>query len=253
MKKLIWVICCVAILTPSVRSQDDAIARKLFEEAVEVMGGSAFSDVSDIVSSGNYYVFDRYGASSPLIRFTDYTKLPDKSRYELGNKKKQLDITVFNLEKNEGWFQEGQKPTKAATSEDMREFRNAVKHSLEMIFRTRYKDPNNSLFYLGPGDGRDVTLERVKLIDPENDEVTVYFDRLSKLPAKIEFKSMNREGVRQRVVYEYSQWHWIQGVRSSLRTDGYVNGRRSFQSFVIDIKYNNNLEESVFSEPVPPK
>jgi len=247
-------ICLIALILPAaVYGQDEGKARRLFDEAVEAMGGDTFLNVTDIVSSGNYFMFDRFGTSSPLIKFKDQTKLPDKSRYELGNREKQLDITIFNLEKNEGWIMEGQNEPKEATPDELRDFRNVVKHSFELIFRTRYKDPKNKLFYLGPGEGRDVMLEKVKLIDPDNDEVTVYFDRMSKLPEKIEFRRLNADGVRQRVVYEYSQWHWIEGIQTSLRTDGYVNGRESFQSHIIDIAYNNDLPDSLFSKPVPPK
>jgi hypothetical protein len=253
MKNLIWICFIIIVFAPSIQGQEENPARKLFEDAIEAMGGSAFLNVTDMVSEGNYFVFDRFGASSPLIKFTDYTRLPGKSRFELGNKKKELEITIFNLEKNEGWILEGQKEAKAATPDEMRDFRNTVKHSLDIIFRIRYKDPDNSLFYFGPGEGKDLTLEKVKLIDSDNDEVTVYFDRLSKLPMKIEYKSVDQKGTRQRVVQEFSQWHWIKDVRTSLRTDGYINGRQSFQSHILTIKYNNDLPDTLFEKPVPPK
>jgi len=247
-------VCCISILfVPLLQSQEEDTARKFFDDAVEAMGGSAFLTVIDMASEGNYFVFNRYGASSPLIKFTDYTKFPDKSRYELGDKKNPLEISVFNLEENEGWIKEGQRETEAATPDDMRDFRNAVKHSLEILFRTRYKDPDNKLFYLGPGEGRDITLDRVKLIDPENDEITVYFNRLTKLPAKLEYKRVDAKGVRQREVREFSQWHWIQDVRTSLRTDGFSNGRKSFETHIITIEYNTELPDSLFSKPVPKK
>ena len=253
MRKLIWVCCFAMIFAPTVRSQDGNEALSLFESAVEAMGGEAFLNVRDMVSDGNYFIFNRYGDSSPLIKFKDYTKLPDKSRHELGNKKKELEITVFNLEKNEGWILEGQKETRDATPEEMREFHNVAKHSMDLIFRIRYKDPANRLFYIGPGEGRDFTLERVKLIDPENDEVTVYFDRMSKLPAKIEYNSMNQRGTRVRVTEEFSQWHWMQGVQTALRTDAFINGRQASQSFILNIEYNTDIPDSFFSKPVPPE
>lgn len=234
-------------------SREAGTAHGFFEDAVEAMGGEAFLNVWDVVSEGNYFQYDRYGASSPLIKFRDYTKLPDKSRNELGNREKELTITVFNLETDEGWILEGQEETRDATPEEMREFHKLAKHSLDNIFRSRYKDPANRLFHIGPGEGREFNLERVKLIDPENDEVTVYFDRMTKLPAKIDYNQVGERGVRQRVTIEYSQWHWIQGIRSSLRTDTYVNGQRSSQSHILAIEYNTGLPDSFFSKPVLPE
>ena len=249
MKKLFLIGCIALFSASSTRSQEGDVAKKFFDDAVEAMGGSAFLNVTDMFSEGNYFVFDRFGASSPLIKFTDYTRFPDKSRFQLGDKKNLIELDVFNLETNEGWIQEGKEEPKPATPDDMRDFKNTVKHSLEIIFRSRYKDPDNKLFYLGPGEGRDVTLEKVKLIDPENDEVTVYFDRLTKLPDKLEYTSLSKDGVRQREVVEFSQWHWIQDVRTSLRKDGYTNGRPSFQIHTVKMEYNNNLPDSLFSKP----
>jgi len=225
--------------------------RAIFEDAVAAMGGDAYMDVRDIVSEGQYFMFNSRGASSGLIKFTDYTKLPDKSRFEAGNKKSQLEITIFDLSINEGWIIAGEREAKAATEEDMKSFRASANHSLENILRFRWNDPQNKLFYIGPGDGADVTSDTVKLIDPENDEVVVYFDRISKLPVKVESQRINERGIRVRVTDEYSQWHKIQGVLTPMRVDSYTNGRRSSQQFVLKLTYNNNLRDDFFSPPAP--
>ena len=248
---LIFCVAMVAILP--VRGQDEDKIRKLFEDAIQAMGGETYLNVADMVSEGNYFAFNREGDSSGLIKYNDYTKLPDKSRFELGNRKKSRDVTVFNLETGQGWILEGQKETREATPAEMKEFRDAVKHSTDSIFRFRYKDPANKLFYLGPGEASEVSLELVKLLDPENDEVTIYFDRISKLPAKVEHRDIDRRGVPQRWVTEFSQWHTIQGVHTPLRIDTFLNGRKHSQMFVVKIAYNNSLPDGFFSRPVPPK
>jgi len=248
-----WGLILVLGVTLLARGQDEEKIQKLYEGAIEKMGGESFLNVKDMVSDGNYFFFDRDGNSSGLIKYNDYTKLPDRSRFELGNSKKSKDVQVFNLEKGEGWILEGQKETRSATPDEMKDFKNAVKHSLDTIFRYRYKDPENKSFYLGPGEGSDVTFEIVKLLDPENDEVTIYFDRLSQLPGKLEYRSVDKRGVQLRNVVEFSQWHVIQGVNTPLRVDSYVNGRRYSQQFVIKITYNSSLPDDVFSKPVPPK
>jgi len=253
-KRNIMVLCLIGMLLPSSNmAQDDGKIQKLFQDAIQALGGETYLKVTDMVSEGNYFAFNREGDHSGLIKYNDYTKLPDKSRFELGNRKKERDITVFDLEKSEGWILEGQKETRAATPDEMKEFRNAVKHSIDNILRTRWKDPDNKLFYLGPGEGAEVRLEMVRLLDPENDEVTIYFDRISKLPAKVEYRSVDRRGVHLRHVQEFTQWHDIQGVNTPLRVDEFVNARQSAQMFIVKITYNNNLSDSVFSKPEPPK
>jgi len=224
--------------------------RSLFEGAIAALGGDAYTGVQDIFSEGQYFMFNSRGESSGLIKFTDYTKLPDKSRFELGNKKNELEITIFNLEKNEGWIIEGELEAKDATEDEIKRFRNSVNHSIENILRFRWKDPQNKLFYLGSGEGADVTRDTVRLISPENDEVMIYFDRVSKRPVKIETQRINERGIRVRVTEEYSQWHKIQGVMTPMRIDSFTNGRRSSQQFVLKLSYNNNLRDDLFSRPV---
>lgn len=241
------------VFVPFSHGQEAEKIQKLFRDAIEAMGGDTYLKVTDMIAEGQTFGFNYEGASSLPVKFMDYTKLPDKSRYELGNRKNELEITVFNLEKNEGWILEGEKETREAKPEEMVRFKNAVKHSIDNIFRFRYKDPENKLFYMGPGEGKEVTLEIVKLVDPENDEVQIYFDRISKLPVKIEYREANERGVRQRHVNEFSQWFMKQGVNTPLRVDGYLNGRRLLQHFLLKITYNNNLQDSFFSKPGPPK
>jgi hypothetical protein len=243
----------VLFFAVNVQAQDDEIIRKLFQDAIETMGGEAYLNVKDMMSEGQFFQFNRDGDNSGLIKYVDYTKLPDKSRHEVGNKRRDLEISVFNLEKNEGWILEGQKETREAKPEEMRNFRSVVKHNIDTIFHFRYKDPENRLFYMGPGEGKDVTLEIVKIIDPENDETIVYFDRISKLPVRIEYRDVNSRGVRVRLVDEYSQWFMVQGVNTPKRIDGYVNGRRSQQTFVFKVAYNTNIADSFFSKPVSVK
>jgi hypothetical protein len=254
MKKAAFFFSLILLtIAPMARSQDEEKIQELFQNAIQKMGGDAFLKYADLTTKGQRFYFNDRGENSGMIKFTSYTKFPDKRRYEEGNKKNELDITVFDLSKNVGWIQEGQKPVHEATGAEMKDFRDSMKHRLDGIFRFRYKDPNGSMYYLGPGEGHDVTLEMVKMLDSDNDEVTVYFDRISKFPAKIEYRRLTRKGVRQRVVEEFSQWHEIQGVNTPLRTDTFVNGRPAIQHFVTEAIFNGNLQDSLFTKPVPLK
>ena len=245
----IMILLCLTLPAASGDETSEEKIRTLFEDAIAAMGGDAYMDVRDIVSEGQYFVFNNRGESSGLIKFADYTKLPDKSRFELGNRKNEMEVTIFNLEKDEGWIIEGELEAKDASESDMKSFRAAADHSIENIMRFRWKDPKNKLFYLGAGDGADVTRDVVRLISPENDEVIVYFDRISKLPVKVETQQINARGIRVRIVDEYSQWHKIQGVLTPMRIDSFTNGRRSSQMFFLKLSYNNNLRDDLFSKP----
>lgn len=254
MRKMATLLAFGLLLTSRLlgRGQDEEKVKKLFQDAIQTLGGDTFLQVTDMVSNGNYFQFDREGNTSGLIKYNDYTKLPDKSRFELGNTKKERDVIVFNLEKKEGWILEGQKDTREATPAEMKDFKDSVRHSIEIIFRTRYKDPDNKLFYLGPAEN-EPQLEMVKLIDPENDEVTIYFDRMSKLPAKVEYQYIDNRGIHYRQTEEFSQWHIVQGVNTAMRVDTSRNAHHYSQQFILKIAYNTGLQDSFFLKPIPPK
>ncbi|HSW39056.1 MAG TPA: hypothetical protein VLL97_06145, partial [Acidobacteriota bacterium] len=203
----------------------------------------------DMVAEGHYFLFDEEGRSSGMIRFIDYVRLPDKARFESGNREKDRNIVVVDLDNNHGWIRDGRKETREATSEEMREYRNSADRSLYNIFQFRREDPQNRFFYLGAGAGHEASREMVKIISPENVEVTVHFDRVSRLPVKIESLETNHKGIRQRLVDEYSQWRSMQGAHVPMRIDQYINGRRASQQFIMKIEYNRGLQDQLFGRP----
>ena len=255
MRTLRWILLVGLLVAPfaQARAQDEEKMRKMFQDAIRALGGDTYLKVKELSSEGNYFLYNSQGDSSGLIKFNTYVKLPDKVRFELGNKKKERDVTVFDLAAGIGWILEQPKDVRAATPEELKAFKVDVKHDIDNILHFRWKDPNNKLFYMGPGEGDDVTLDMVQILDPDNDTVTVYFDRISKLPAKVEYQSVNKRGIRERNVQEFSQWHVIQGVNTPLRIDGYANKRRTFQSYAVKVDYNTSLPDSLFTKPEQPK
>ena len=101
-KKTALTLSLILLLPLLSRAQDEERIQKLFDEAIQAMGGDNFLNAKDYVSEGSLFFFSRDG-SSGLIKYNDYVKLPDKRRSEIGNRKKERDVVVFNLEKNEGW------------------------------------------------------------------------------------------------------------------------------------------------------
>lgn len=253
--KLLRLLLCLCLL-PSLLAQEgkdskDARATQAIEKAINALGGQAFLQVKDITSSGKYYRF-RKGQNSLPISYQDQTRLPDKSRYEEGGKKDR-DVYVFNLEAGKGWILETQKGVREAEKEEVDRFKKTVKHAMENVLRTRYKDPSIRLFYYGPGEvSSKKRSEAVELLDDENDSVIVYFDLSNHYPLKIEYTETDPTGRKSKVEEEFSNWHNVQGVMTPFRIDTYVDGEESAERFVDRIAYNNNLPDSLFTKPPPP-
>ena len=83
MKKLALFLVIVLSSVPIAQSQDEEKIQALFRNAIEAMGGDAYLKAVNMVTEGQRFYFNISGESSGLIKFVDYTKFPDKSRFEL--------------------------------------------------------------------------------------------------------------------------------------------------------------------------
>lgn len=86
-KNMLVLLGLISVFASNVQAQDEAVIRGLFQDAIEAMGGEAYLNVKDMTSEGQFFQFNRDGDNSGLIKYVDYTRLPDKSRHEAGNKR----------------------------------------------------------------------------------------------------------------------------------------------------------------------
>lgn len=228
-------------------------ARVAIEQAIEAMGGQAFSKVRDIQTEGRYFPF-KDGRSLGLVRYLDYTRIPDRSRFQLGLGK-NAQIFVHNLELGKGWIQEGKDEIQEISETELKEFRRNIKHTLELVFRTRYKDPEVKLFYFGPEElsGGGEAMEAVELLDAENVSTLVYLDRTTHLPVRLEYTTLNKMGVKLKEEVEYSNWQVVEGVKVPFNVQMTVDNQTSSQTFIEKITFSAPIPESFFQKPVPKK
>ncbi|MBI1748497.1 MAG: hypothetical protein HYR55_18210 [Acidobacteria bacterium] len=235
------------------KESGEAKALAAIQRAIDALGGKTFLQVRDIKSNGRYYQF-RKGANTPGVVFQDSTRLPNKSRYEEGTKKKEKDITVFNLDIDKGWMLEGRKGVRDAKPEEVAQFKKTVKHAIENVLRTRYRERGVKLFYFGPEEvAGKIRAEVVEILDQENDSVLVYFDLKTHLPVKLEYTETAADGRKLKIEEEYTNWHNIEGVRTPMRIDVFTNGDQSSQRFVEKLSYSSTFTDSLFEKPQPEK
>ena len=238
----------------SEKEQAQAKGRSVVEQAVEAMGGARYRAVREMTSRGLYHMF-KDGQVIDSAKFTDNTRLPDKSRFQL-REGKNKELEVFDLAAGKGWRMEGKTDIKDATPEEMQLSRQAVKHSLENLLRGRLSEAGLTLFYYGPEEIPDrPSMEAVEIIDAENDSVLVYFDLKTHLPARMEYVALGARGNKHKQAVEFYVWHSVNGVMTPFRTDIYSDGQMVSQLFIDQIVYNPTppLSDSLFTRPTPDK
>ena len=224
-------------------------ALEVVEAAIEAMGGDAYRGFNVVQSNGRLFTFrrDRKG----FARFNDWTVYdPVKSRFQLGEGKNQF-VTIYNLELEQGWRLEGESSVEETTEEELKQFRQVVKKDLHYLLKQRLEEDGMSLFYFGPDDiAGSGQLEAVEFLDATNQSVVVFFDRKTHLPSKLETTTTDGAGIRHQEEVEFSNWHEIQGVKTYLRSDYFVDGEISQQSFVEELKFDPPVTDDLFVKPV---
>lgn len=261
---MLWQVCLVLLLgaqaedTGKKKISERELARQkglaLIQVSIDSMGGDRFRQVRAMQSKGHYYQFKK-GQIAGVDKYADYTRLPDKSRFQLGDGKSR-EVTIFDMTAGKGWHMEGKKDIKEATADEVKLFRQEVRHSIDNLLRSRLEEPGMTFFYYAPGaiSGKS-DLEAVEMIDAENDSVLIYFDLKTHFPARLEYVTLEGRGNKRKEAVEFSMWHSIGGVMTPLRFDNFADGELVSQLFVDEIVYNSPgaLNDSTFARPAPEK
>lgn|GEM_PF-452556 len=233
-------------------TQQNERAMEVIEAAIEAMGGDAYRNFKVVQSQGRVFSF-RKGRKG-FARFNDWTVYdPVKSRFQLGEGKRQY-VTIYNLELGQGWRLEGESTVEEVTEEDIEEFRKVVKKDLHYLLKQRLDEEGMNLFYFGPDEIAGASrFEAVEFLDATNQSIVVFFDRRTHLPSKLETTSTDSAGIRHEEEVEFSNWHVIQGVKTNLRTDYFVDGEISQQSFIEELQFDPPVDDALFQRPTVKK
>jgi hypothetical protein len=220
------------------------------QAGIEALGGQAYLDVENAVSSGRYFFF-RKGRKG-FTRFADWTVFtePILSRFMVG-KGKNATIYVHNMRLEKGWKQEGPSSVEELPEEELKDFTRSVKRDMDFLFRNRLDEEGLKLFYYGRDDiDGSGELEAVEFIDLANDAVVVYFDLEKHLPVKTEHFFTDDVGVRHKRQTEFYNWHQFGGVNAPMRMDTFVDDELAEQRFLEELEFNVPIPPEHFLEPV---
>jgi len=238
-------------LTLNVTGQDrnEARAREVIDKALQAMGGDAYLAVDRIQTSGRYFWFNK--GRKYFSRYQDWSVMSPqvKSRVQLGKGKEEY-LEIVNLELNKGWKRESEKFIEFFTDEEIAEFKRSVRHDLDYLLRERLSEEGMSLFYYGrdeiSGSGE---YEAVEFVDARSDSIIVYFNLSDSRPARTEYHSVDKEGIRHKKEQEFYNWHRIEGVDVPLRVDMHTDGELSNQRFIEEITFQGVFTGDLFLRP----
>jgi hypothetical protein len=133
----------------------------------------------------------------------------------------------------------------------IQQFKTATLHSIFYILRQRLGEPG--LEFDGRGadffDNRPV--EIVDIIDDNNDKVTVYFDQLTKLPARQLY--YRRDPIDNSKVEDVTIFNKYRDVGGGVMWPFAIrrerNGEKIFEMYAETVKINQDFKDSMFTLP----
>jgi len=223
--------------------QSAAKAKELIQEAIQALGGQAYLNVRDITYQGRLGQFATTGDLSGYAKFYDFTKLPDKDRTEFY--KQRNIITVYNGDR--GWDLD-RGGVQEISADRVRENQESLKRDIDYVFRFRMKEEGMIFRYAGADIVDLKQVEWAEIVDPARNTLRIAFDLATHLPLRTVAIVRDRETrERSEEITFFSNYHPIQGVMTPLQVARERNGRKIFQVFLDECKYNTGLPDSLFT------
>jgi len=226
--------------------EDIAKATAAINAAVQARGGDAYLHVRTELGTGQLSQFDKGMATLP-VPFSDYIEYPDKERTEFGKGK---EMVLQANTGNTGWtFENASKAIKDQPEEKTKEFVEGLKYSIDGILRGAWREPKVKIYYYPRREAWRLKFgEAVKLVFPDNNIVTVYFDFDTHLPILLQREhTVHDSQVKEET--RYAQWVERQGIKAPNIIDSYTDGVQISRVNYDNVVYNQPMAANLFAKP----
>jgi hypothetical protein len=256
-------VLLAALCVPGLAQQDPAPAAKpspentakaeaILSRATEVLGGSAYLNVTTVIGRGFYTSFYD-GVSQVPAKFVDYISYPDKQRTEfIGSGIRVIQTNTGDT----GWLYDGAtKSLNDMKGTQIEDFKRGMRTSLENLLRGWWKKENATLSYVGrreAGVGR--RNETVRLTYPNGFWIEYEFAAREGLPAKIIYKTTKKKLDSEETEEVTEEEHLAKPITIGQITapwviDHFINGKQTSRVGYESVEYNSPLAESLFAKP----
>jgi hypothetical protein len=248
--------CPIHAISQTEKPTNDEKARSIVQKAIQAMGGDRYLGVKTVIGRG-FFTDYKDGVSGLPIRFADYIVYPDKERTEfIGGGAR----TVQTNDRDKGWiFDSAAITLKDQTAEQLADFRQTIRTSLENLLRGTWQAQGAKLTYVGrreAGVGR--RNETVRLTYPDGFWIEYEFTATDGMPAKILYQRKHKKADTDEVeeLAEEDRLYkpiTIDGIVALYVNDHFVNGLQSSRTNYESVEFNKPIADSLFAKPASVK
>lgn len=218
-------------------------AGDLIEKAVEALGGAGYLGVTQFIREGRLYSFSRGQLASPGTLFTEYVKLPYKSRVEFGRK----NNIIYVNNGDQGWELDPQ-GIRDQTPEAIADFKASVRRDMDFLLRTRRTEPGMQFYYLGSEFIDNRRMDIIEMVDAENESLQIYLDAQTHLPGRLRYRERDTlTGEMVEVVEYYGTYLTFQGIRTPRQITRERVRLRTFEAFILKVNFHADVPDPLFT------
>jgi hypothetical protein len=238
----------------SAQTKSEIRGKKIIDDALAALGGSAFLAMADRTETGRAYSYyhDQISGLSIAKVCTKYKALPaSKSGAELGQIEKEVfgkteDTSVLFLQ-DKGW-DISWRGSKEMEQDRFDRYREWTLRNVLYIFRMRLQEPGMIFEAQGSDVIDNLPVDIVDITDSENRVIHVHFHQSTKLPVRQVYKRKNEETKEQDdEMTMFTRYLDAGGVQWPHQIRRERNGYKSYEIFSESVKINSGLTDEFFT------
>jgi hypothetical protein len=234
--------------------------RKLLGEMVTALGGDAWLHRHDMQVKGRTAAFFQGTPTGMVIEYDAWRQFPDGSHPEaerigfLTDKSMILPgkkIDVVQIWTADSGTEITYKGRTALPKEQVEDYLRRRAHSIENVVNFWLKDPGVMVIAEGSTMVEGHLADKVTVLSPNNDAVTIELDANTHLPLRRIFEWRNttfKDHDEDRE--EYDDYHTVQGLPTAFTLTRYHNGDMASQRFLSKVEYNVGLSPDLFNPDI---
>jgi hypothetical protein len=226
--------------------------RVLLDQMVSALGGDAWLNRKTEVLEGRTAAFFQGAPDPGVIEYHEFRRFaasgqPASDRFEFT--KKRDVVQIWDDKSGTEITYKGAEPLPKDQVEELLR-RNA--HSIEEVVRTWLKTPGVMVVSEGTSIVGRRTADKVTVLSPNNDAVTLELDTATHLPLRRSFQWRNEKFKdHDEDAEDYEDYHTIQGLPTAFTITRYKNGDMAGQRYIVKVSYNEPLPTSLFDATIP--
>lgn len=219
-------------------------ARAVLDQMIAALGGQNYLTVQDSYSEGRYGRFHNEVMVGGAKYFRTW-RWPDSDRWELTDQRDIVQLFIGDKGTEVTW--QGAHEMNPEKEENVRQWLIRRHYTLEIVVRVWLNQPGTLLLDEGPTLAENRMAEKITIINPKNEAVSLLVSPDTHLPVQKIFSVRDPQTKeRDEEIETMDNWRMVQGVNTPFNIVITRNKQIVRQQFVFNMSYNNHPPDSTF-------